>query len=608
MKFFGSRSRHLEHELAIGEPRENDTLRFDPDISLVEKRKEGDAVSETMYDDEATIIAGNCPTPHLQAGVKKVEAITLTWTSKELYLAYALSGSNSIFSNETLLTDMGTIQFQVAFYVTSSFALLPLTGTTNIVSGIVGGVFRLPTAKFIDLIGRAEGFALMTMLAMIGLAMMAATKNVETYAAAQVFYWVGFNGMAYVLDVFMADTSSLKNRALVFSFSTAPYIFTTFIGPRAGDSILKTSGWPWAYGMFAIITPFIVSPIIALLYINQRKAIANGTLIMQKRGMTLGEKIKFYFWEFDIFGLLLIISGFVLFLLPFALSQYQRNTWDSPNIISMLVVGVLCLIAFPLYEKYLAPKCFIPWRLFLNDTVIGACLLSSMLFTSFYMWDSYFNPYLQVVHGLSFINAGYVSNIYSIGSCAWGIIVALAIRISGRFKWIAFVSLCLEILGVGLMIMFRSGKYGIGYIIMTQILIAFGGGGLVICEEMAVMAAAPHAGVASMLALIALFSSVGGAIGQAVSAAIYIPKFTEALHLHLPGNATLNKSLVGSLTTQLLYPMGSPERTATIAAYDHTMFYLCIVSTAFLVPCFGLIYMWRNFKIMELRQVKGRVV
>jgi hypothetical protein len=60
------------------------------------------------------------------------------------------------------------IQFQVAFYVTSSFALLPLTGTTNIVSGIVGGVFRLPTAKFIDLIGRAEGFALMTLFATIG--------------------------------------------------------------------------------------------------------------------------------------------------------------------------------------------------------------------------------------------------------------------------------------------------------------------------------------------------------------------------------------------------------------------------------------------------------
>jgi hypothetical protein len=40
---------------------------------------------------------------------------------------------------------------------------------------------------------------------------------------AKVFYWVGFNGIAYVMDVVVADTSSLKTRALVFAFATTPY-------------------------------------------------------------------------------------------------------------------------------------------------------------------------------------------------------------------------------------------------------------------------------------------------------------------------------------------------------------------------------------------------
>jgi hypothetical protein len=35
------------------------------------------------------------------------------------------------------------IQFNLSYYVTSSFALLPLTGTTGIVAGIVGGVIKL---------------------------------------------------------------------------------------------------------------------------------------------------------------------------------------------------------------------------------------------------------------------------------------------------------------------------------------------------------------------------------------------------------------------------------------------------------------------------------
>jgi len=52
--------------------------------------------------------------------------------------------------------------------VTSSFSELPLTGTTSILSGIIGGVIKLPTAKFVDLVGRAEGFAIMTTSAIIG--------------------------------------------------------------------------------------------------------------------------------------------------------------------------------------------------------------------------------------------------------------------------------------------------------------------------------------------------------------------------------------------------------------------------------------------------------
>lgn len=222
-------------------------------------------------------------------------------------------------------------------------------------------------------------------------------------------------------------------------------------------------------------------------------------------------------------------------------------------------------------------------------------------------WDSTFYNYLQAVHNLSVANAGYVSNIYSIGGCFWSVVVALLIRVSGRFKWLTLTMLSLEILGVGLMIHFRQPGYGIGYVIMCQIFIAFGGGSLVICEDMAVMAAAPQENVAGMLALIGLFSSVGGAIGQAISGAIYTNKFPSALDRYLPGNATLNAELYGSLTTQLLYPMGSPERTAVIKAYAHTQWYLTIAGTCFLVPCFLFVAVWRDFKVKDLRQVKGRV-
>jgi MFS family permease len=231
--------------------------------------------------------------------------------------------------------------------------------------------------------------------------MMAACANVETFAAAQVFYWVGFNGMAYVLDVFMADTSSLKNRALVFAFSTTPYIVTTFIGPRAAQSFLETSGWHWGYGVFAIITPVIAVPILAVLWRNQKKAVKRGLLVQEKSGRTFGENVSHWFWEFDgklpgkhsfqlpanqiitVIGLLLIIAAFSLILLPVSLANYQRAGWGSATIIAMLVVGGVCLIAFPIYEKWVSRKSFIPFHLLTDRSVVGACLLAAFLFISF---------------------------------------------------------------------------------------------------------------------------------------------------------------------------------------------------------------------------------
>lgn len=76
-------------------------------------------------------------------------------------------------------------------YVTSAFAQHSLTATTGVMSGIIGGVSKLTLAKILDIWGRPQGFLVVVLIMTLGLIMMAACNNVETYAAAQVFYWVG---------------------------------------------------------------------------------------------------------------------------------------------------------------------------------------------------------------------------------------------------------------------------------------------------------------------------------------------------------------------------------------------------------------------------------
>lgn len=187
----------------------------------------------------------------------------------------------------------------------------------------------------------------------------------------------------------------------------------------------------------------------------------------------------------------------------------------------MIVIGFCCLVAFALHERFTARKPFLPFALLFDRTIAGACLLCLTRWVSFYCWNSYFLPLLQVVWGISQAEAGYMGNIYNVGSCVFSIVVGIFVRWTGRFKWITFVCVPLQMLGTGLMIYFRQPGVDIGYVVMCQVFIAFSGGTLVICEQLAVMAVSGPEKVASVLALLGLFQAIGGAIGQAISGAIW---------------------------------------------------------------------------------------
>lgn len=297
-----------------------------------------------------------------------------------------------------------------------------------------------------------------------------------------------------------------------------------------------------------------------------------------------------------------------MFLLPFSLAGNEVDGFSTPYIIALIVVGFCLCITFASWEKFGAPVPYLDFALLTSGTVLGACILAAVLFVGYYCWDGYFSSFLQVVNGLTISEAGYVGNIYNIGSCFWAVIVGLLIRWTGRFKWLAWCALPIQCLGGGLMIHFRQPDTNIGYVVMCQIFIAFAGGTLVICEEMAVMAVAKHGQVAPLLALLALASSVGGAIGSAVSGAIWTNTLYSKLLEYLPAETIdMAADIYGDLDLQLSYPMGDPTRTAIIKAYGVAQQRMCIAGTAVLALGYVGVFMWKNVKVSDIKQVKGTV-
>lgn len=557
----------------------------------------------TKPDDTQRIGADNID-GDAQRGVQRMQALATVWTRSNLIAAYTF-----IWLIYSVVSLEEVIVRALTPYVTSDFSLHSLTAATNIMAYIIGGLTKIPLAKILDTWGRPQGMALCLVIWVVGFVMMAACNNVETYAAAQVFSAVGSQGVSYCMTVFVSDTSALRNRGLMLAFATSPYIFTTFAGGPASESVLSGDGpgWRWGFGIFTIIIPVVVTPLVLVFWYNQHKAEKKG-LISATRGSVTFAALKKYAVEVDLFGCLLLASGMALFLLPFSLWSYQRNGWESPMIIGMITSGAILLILFVLWEKYLAPKTFIPFELLADRTVLGGSFMFIFNFAGSSIATPYFYSMLQVVWDLNVTQASYISSIFRVGQCLFSIFVGIAIRWSGGFKWLAmYVGMPLNLLGVGLKIYARQPDKSIGIIAVSEIFTAFAGGCLVICGELAMMAPSDHQHVAVILAILNLVSSIGSAIGNTIATTIWTREFHNKLVQYTPEGTDV-AAIYASLRTQLSYEVGSPVRDGINTAYGETQRLLVITALCFLAVAYGFILIWKDLNVKIMKQVKGRVV
>lgn len=218
-----------------------------------------------------------------------------------------------------------SVHYSLVPYVTSEFSQHGLLATTSIVATVLGGVVGLAVAKIIDIWGRVEGFAAMVLLIVVGSIMKATCTSVEMYSAAHVLYWVGHGGLVYVIDVMLADMTTLQNRMIMIGINGTPMIASTFAGPRIAELFLENVNFRWAFGAFCIILVGFCIPIGVIFYINQQKALRLGVAEKNKSSRTVWGSCKYYFWEFD--GKLLSVNSSWKQILIFSYRHVFHHCW-----------------------------------------------------------------------------------------------------------------------------------------------------------------------------------------------------------------------------------------------------------------------------------------
>lgn len=197
----------------------------------------------------------------------------------------------------------------------------------------------------------------------------ATCTNVQGFAAGAFLYQVGYTSVILLVEVIVADTTSLRSR-LFFSYIPAtPFIINTWVSGDVSDAVLAQTTWRWGIGMWCIIYPICSLPLIVSLWWVGRKARKAGSLANYKTPYQMYGASKLavaLFWQLDVIGIILLIMVFGFILVPFTIAGGESQQWNQAKIIAPLVIGIVTVPVWIWWEKK-APHPMVPFHVsFLN--------------------------------------------------------------------------------------------------------------------------------------------------------------------------------------------------------------------------------------------------
>lgn len=247
-------------------------------------------------------------------------------------------------------------------------------------------------------------------------------------------------------------------------------------------------------------------------------------------------------------------------------------------------LSLLVLAIFAWWESR-ARTPILPYRFLVNTSVVCICLVGVLDFASFYLSWTYLSAFIQVLKGWDQTKTGYFASTQNVTSTLIGIFVGWSMAATRKYKFLLLSGIIIRLIGVAMMIRFRSNHSPALLLILCQLLQGIGGGSVAITMQVAVQCVVRNSDVAIVTAIELLMTECGAAIGSAVAGMVFSRDLPGALAVRLPNVPEQDvDAIYGSLSVALAFPIGSPTREAIIEAWVQIMHKLCIIASLILVP------------------------
>ncbi|KPV76695.1 uncharacterized protein RHOBADRAFT_41901 [Rhodotorula graminis WP1] len=326
-----------------------------------------------------------------------------------------------------------TTVYQYVSYATSSFDEHSTLGIIQTAQAIIIAVSRPLVSKESLIIGLGWSFLIAIVLYSAGYAVVAASPSVAVYAVGTLAAQLGNSALVSLQSTaIFTYSASLGNNAMLNSFLSVPYYVTGWVASFIVEGVLKGASWRWGYGMFCIITPILILPLLVLLFVHQlrpptraysasaprpRTSPTSTTpalpppsptrsitstrppLALPSRSAMIRRRVQAvmsdetHAGQLDAVGLVLLAVALAGLLLPFQGSM----VFSSPLFYAPVCVGAISAVLLIFNERRAACPLF-PMRVFRTRRTIVCLSATALNMTSFFLLLTFQYSFIQVMY------------------------------------------------------------------------------------------------------------------------------------------------------------------------------------------------------------------
>lgn len=362
-------------------------------------------------------------------------------------------------------------------------------------------VFQPTFAQLSHVFGRMPLILLAVTLFFVGVMMAALSQNFTLMLTGRSIQGVGGGGIIALTEILVTDLVPLRYRGQWAGVIGGMWAIGSVTGPVIGGAFAEVN-WRW---IFYINLPFIgLSYVMVPLFL--RLSLPKGRL---------AEKLRRIDWT----GSVLFVGSTTSFLIPLTWGGVMYD-WTSWRTLVPLIVGIVGLVVFGVYERLVPAEPLLPASLFSNRTIILGYLFA--IIHGLILWCLlYYQPlYFEAVKGYKPIIAGVAIFPATFTVAPLAIMTGFAVTKTGRYRWTIWTGWTLATLGMGLLIMWNVNT-NLPTIIFTLLVGGIGLGILFTSLLYQVQSAASVKDVSFAAALFSFFRAFGQAIGVAIGGTIF---------------------------------------------------------------------------------------